>query len=172
MDLCVGLDVSVRTTSICVMDGAGQVLKEAKVESEPSAIAALPGNFYGHYRRIGLEAGPLSQWLYSGLATAGYPVICVETRPMKAALSAQISKTDRNDTRDRPDDACRPVSAGPCQDRAQPGDPDAADGAEVPAIEDHRRREQPARVAVQFRPEGWCCHTRSIRGARHLPTPS
>lgn len=99
MDLFVGLDVSVRTTSVCVMDGAGQVLKEAKVESEPSAIAALLGNFDGHYRRVGLEAGPLSQWLYSGLAASGYPVICVETRHMKAALSAQINKTDRNDAR-------------------------------------------------------------------------
>lgn len=99
MDLFVGLDVSVRTTSVCVMDGTGKVLKEAKVESEPSAIATLLGNFDGHYRRVGLEAGPLSQWLYSGLATSGYPVICVETRHMKAALSAQINKTDRNDAR-------------------------------------------------------------------------
>jgi transposase len=99
MDLFVGLDVSVRTTSVCVMDGAGQVLKEAKVESDASAIAALLGDFDGHYRRVGLEAGPLSQWLYSGLAAAGYPVICVETRHMKDALSAQINKTDRNDAR-------------------------------------------------------------------------
>lgn len=99
MDLFVGLDVSVRTTSVCVMDGAGQVLKEAKVESEPAASAALLGHFAGQFRRVGLEAGPLSQWLYSGLAAAGYPVICVETRHMKAALSAQINKTDRNDAR-------------------------------------------------------------------------
>lgn len=48
---------------------------------------------------MGLEAGPLSQWLYSGLAAAGCPIICVETRHMKAALSAQINKTDRNDAR-------------------------------------------------------------------------
>ncbi|MTH61459.1 hypothetical protein [Paracoccus litorisediminis] len=68
MDLFVGLDVSVRTKSVCVMDGAGQDLREAKVESEPSAIAALLGEFDGHYRRVGFEAGPLSQWLYSGLA--------------------------------------------------------------------------------------------------------
>jgi transposase len=49
--------------------------------------------------RIGLEAGPLSQWLYSALAEAGLPVTCVETRQMKAALSAQINKSDRNDAR-------------------------------------------------------------------------
>jgi transposase len=49
--------------------------------------------------RIGLEAGPLSQWLYSGLAEAELPIICVETRHMKAALSAQLNKSDRNDAR-------------------------------------------------------------------------
>ena len=52
-----------------------------------------------HFKRIGLEAGPLSQWLYSALAEAGLPVICVETRHMRAVLKAQINKTDRNDAR-------------------------------------------------------------------------
>src|SRR5204862_3306175 len=51
------------------------------------------------FKRIGLEAGPLSQWLYSALAEAGLPVICVETRHMRAVLKAQINKTDRNDAR-------------------------------------------------------------------------
>lgn len=99
MDVFVGLDVSVRTTSVCVMDAAGTVMRQSKVESDPASIAAFLGNFEGHFRRVGLEAGPLSQWLYAGLAAAGYPVICVETRHMKAALSAQINKTDRNDAR-------------------------------------------------------------------------
>jgi len=99
MELFVGLDVSVRTTSVCVMDGEGKVLKEGKVASDPSAIDAMLAVFTSHLKRVGLEAGPLSQWLYSGLAAAGYPVICVETRHMKAALSAQINKTDRNDAR-------------------------------------------------------------------------
>src|SRR5262249_53570925 len=52
-----------------------------------------------HFKRIGLEAGPLSQWLFSTLAEAGLPVICVETRHMRAALKAQGNKTDRNDAR-------------------------------------------------------------------------
>jgi transposase len=52
-----------------------------------------------HFKRIGLEAGPLSQWLYGALAEAGLPVICVETRHMRAVLKAQINKTDRNDAR-------------------------------------------------------------------------
>src|SRR5207244_2058674 len=49
--------------------------------------------------RIVLEAGAFSQWLYGALAEAGLPVVCVETRHMKAALSAQRNKTDRNDAR-------------------------------------------------------------------------
>lgn len=99
MELFVGLDVSVRTTSVCVMDVSGKLIRESKVESEPEAIADLLHAIGGPYKRVGLEAGPLSQWLYSGLASAGFPVICVETRHMKAALSAQINKTDRNDAR-------------------------------------------------------------------------
>ena len=99
MELFVGLDVSVRTTSICVMEASGNILKEGKVESHPASIADFLCNIAGHNKRVGLEAGPLSQWLYAGLAEAGYPAICVETRHMKAALSAQINKTDRNDAR-------------------------------------------------------------------------
>src|SRR4051812_34929381 len=99
MELFVGLDVSVRTTSVCVMDTGGKLIRESKVETEPEAISALLHAIGGPYKRVGLEAGPLSQWLYSGLSAAGYPVICVETRHMKAALSAQINKTDRNDAR-------------------------------------------------------------------------
>jgi transposase len=58
----------------------------------------LKNNTY-RFRRIGLEAGPLSQWLYSALGEANLPVICVETRHMRAVLKAQINKTDRNDAR-------------------------------------------------------------------------
>jgi len=58
----------------------------------------LTNNNY-RFKRIGLEAGPLSQWLFSVLAEAGLPVICVETRHMRAVLKAQINKTDRNDAR-------------------------------------------------------------------------
>ena len=99
MELFVGLDVSVRTTSVCVIDAGGKLIRESKVETEPAAIGELLQAIGGPYKRVGLEAGPLSQWLYSGLASAGFPVICVETRHMKAALSAQINKTDRNDAR-------------------------------------------------------------------------
>jgi transposase len=99
MEQYVGLDVSVEETSVCVIDGAGKTIRELKVPSEPDALlAALTEDAFA-IRRVGLEAGPLSQWLYGALAEAGLPVICVETRHMKAALSAQIQKSDRNDAR-------------------------------------------------------------------------
>jgi transposase len=94
-----GLDVSVKETSVCVIDGAGKTIREVKVATEPAAILAVLLDDAFAVERIGLEAGPLSQWLYSGLAESGLPMICVETRHMKAALSAQLNKSDRNDAR-------------------------------------------------------------------------
>jgi transposase len=99
MDYCAGLDVSVNETSVCIVDDAGRIVREVRVASEPDALLAVLRNGAYHFRRIGLEAGPLSQWLFSALAEAGLPVICVETRHMRAVLKAQINKTDRNDAR-------------------------------------------------------------------------
>jgi transposase len=99
MDHFAGLDVSVKETSVCIVDDTGRIIREVKVASEPQALLAVLTNPAYHFKRIGLEAGPLSQWLYSALAEAGLPVICVETRHMRAVLKAQINKTDRNDAR-------------------------------------------------------------------------
>jgi transposase len=96
----VGLDVSVKETSVCVVDDVGKVILEQKVLTEPDAIIALLTSLGVTYGRIGIEAGPLSQWLVNALTAAELPVICVETRHMKALLTAQqINKTDRNDAR-------------------------------------------------------------------------
>ena len=96
----VGLDVSVKETSVCVVDDAGKVIWEQKVPTEPADIIALLSSLGASYGRIGIEAGPLSQWLVNALTEAELPVICVETRHMKALLTAQqINKTDRNDAR-------------------------------------------------------------------------
>lgn len=96
----VGLDVSVKETSVCVVDDGGTVLLEQKVATEPADIIALLTSLPVTYGRIGIEAGPLSQWLVNALTAADLPVICVETRHMKALLTAQhINKTDRNDAR-------------------------------------------------------------------------
>jgi len=91
------LDVSVEETSVCIVDDTGRIVQEMKVASEPQAL--LPVLTDHRFKRIGLEAGPLSQWLFSALAEAGLPAICVETRHMQAVLKAQINKTDRNDAR-------------------------------------------------------------------------
>src|ERR1035438_9958781 len=99
MDHFAGLDVSVKETSVCIVDDTGKIVREVKVASEPEDLLQILSNPAYHFKRIGLEAGPLSQWLFSALAEAGLPVICVETRHMRAVLKAQINKTDRNDAR-------------------------------------------------------------------------
>jgi len=99
MDYFAGLDVSVKETSICIVDDTGRIVREAKVASEPDALLEALKNPTYSFKRIGLEAGPLSQWLYSAFAEVHLPVICVETRHMRAVLKAQINKTDRNDAR-------------------------------------------------------------------------
>jgi len=99
MDHFAGLDVSVKETSLCIVDDAGRIVGEVRVASEPEALLGVLRNPAWHFKRIGLEAGPLSQWLFNALAEAGLPVICVETRHMRAVLKAQINKTDRSDAR-------------------------------------------------------------------------
>ena len=99
MDYYVGIDVSLELSSVCVVDAAGQIIREAKVASEPEALTAFLTRLELPLTRLGLEAGPLSQWLYAGLAQAGHAVVLLETRHVKAALSAMIVKTDRRDAR-------------------------------------------------------------------------
>ena len=99
MDHFAGLDVSVKDTSVCIVDEVGKIVRELKVASEPDALLAVLRNTAYRFKRIGLEAGPLSQWLFSALAEADLPVICVETRHMRAVLKSQINKTDCNDAR-------------------------------------------------------------------------
>jgi transposase len=85
MDHFAGLDVSVKDTSVCIVDDTGKIIREVKVASEPHALLAVLTNPAYHFKRIGLEAGPLSQWLFSALAEAGLPAICVETAMTLAA---------------------------------------------------------------------------------------
>src|SRR5713101_8449826 len=76
MDHFAGLDVSVKETSICIVDDTGRIVREVKVASEPEALLKVLGNPAYRFKRIGLEAGPLSQWLFSALAEAELPVVC------------------------------------------------------------------------------------------------
>jgi len=93
----VGLDVSLKSTSICVVDAAGSIMIEQSVPSEPDAITNFINAKASEVQRIGLESGPTSVWLWRELAQRSLPVICIDARHAKAALSMQINKSDRND---------------------------------------------------------------------------
>src|ERR1700726_4106483 len=96
----VGLDVSVKETAVCIVDDTGKLMGEQNVPTEPEDIATLLISVGEDYGRVGIEGGPLSQWLVTGLTAAGLPVVCVETRHMMALLKGQqINKSDRNDAR-------------------------------------------------------------------------
>ena len=99
MDHFAGLDVSLEQTSVCVVDATGKIVREAKVASEPEALVRFFDQLGFPVVRIGLEAGPLSQWLHAGLTEAGLATVLLETRHVKAALSAMVVKTDRKDAR-------------------------------------------------------------------------
>ena len=99
MEHYAGIDVSLELSSVCVVDGAGRIVREAKVPSEPEALVRFFAQLGMVVTRIGLEAGPLSQWLHAGLTKAGFETVLLETRQVKAALSAMVVKTDRKDAR-------------------------------------------------------------------------
>jgi transposase len=99
MEYYAGIDVSLKESSVCVVDSAGKVVREVKVASEPEALVRYFDELGLPVGRIGLEAGPLSQWLHAGLIAAGREVVLLETRHVKAALSAMTVKTDRKDAR-------------------------------------------------------------------------
>ncbi len=94
MEHYAGIDVSLERSSVCVVDATGRIVREAKVASEPEALVGLFRQLGLPLTRVGLEAGPLSQWLHAGLAAAGLEAVLLETRHVRAALSAMIVKTD------------------------------------------------------------------------------
>lgn len=99
MDYYAGIDVSLEWSSVCIVDASGKIVREDKVASEPEVLIAWFGSLGLSLDRIGLEAGPLSQWLYAAMREAGLAVELIETRHVRAALSAMPVKTDRNDAR-------------------------------------------------------------------------
>jgi transposase len=94
-----GLDLSIKETSVCIVDEAGKLCRELKVPTHPEDLVRALRDPAWQIVRIGLEAGPLSQWVFEGLAMADLPAICIETRHTKAFLKAQVNKSDRNDAR-------------------------------------------------------------------------
>src|SRR5258705_1074251 len=97
MEHYVGLDVSLKQTSICVVNQVGSVVREGVVDSEPEAIATFVRSKAPGAVRIGLETGPTATWLWTELKQLGLPVICIDARHAKAVLKMQINKSDRND---------------------------------------------------------------------------
>ena len=94
-----GIDVSSELSSVCVVDATGRIVREAKVASEPEALIACLRGLGLELARVGLEAGPLSQWLYAAMRDAGLPVELLETRHVRDAFKAMPVKTDRKDAR-------------------------------------------------------------------------
>jgi transposase len=99
MEYFAGLDVATDETSICVIDGAGSIVLEATVATEPEAICKALRKHLPRLRRVGHEAGSLSPWLQTDLTKLGLPAVCLEARHTRAALAAQRNKTDRADAR-------------------------------------------------------------------------
>ena len=91
-----GIDVSLNSSSVCVVDESGKIVREVKVPSEPVALIHCIKSLGVRVERIGLEAGPLSQWLYGALRESGLPVELLETRHVKAALS--VIRSDASKT--------------------------------------------------------------------------
>jgi transposase len=99
MHFC-GLDVSLRMTAVCIVDGDGRILKEAKVASDPEVIAEFLRGLGLALERVGLEAGATAAWLQAGLRERGWPAVCIDARHAAAALRAGLrDKSDRNDAR-------------------------------------------------------------------------
>lgn len=99
MDHYAGIDVSLECSSVCVVDASGKIVREGKVASEPEALIAWFGSLGFDLARIGLEAGPLSQWLFAAMREAGLAVELLETRHVRKAFEAMPVKSDRNDAR-------------------------------------------------------------------------
>ena len=99
MEYYAGIDVSLECSSVCVVDGNGNILREARVASEPDALIGWLASHGHELARIGLEAGPLSQWLYAAMKQAGLAVELLETRHVRDAFRAMLVKSDRNDAR-------------------------------------------------------------------------
>src|SRR3974390_2721382 len=93
----VGLDVSLKQTSVCVVNDIGSIVQEGVVDSDPEAIASFVRSKAPGTVRIGIETGPKTTWLWTELKRIGLPVICIDARHAKAVLKMQINKSDRGD---------------------------------------------------------------------------
>jgi transposase len=134
MEYYAGIDVSLESASLCVVDATGRIVREAKVASEPDVLIGWFRGLEFTVTRIGLEAGPLSQWLYAGMREAGLPVELLETRHGPECIQGNAGQ-DRSERRawHRPADAARLVPVSALQIVTGAGSASAANGAEAAA---------------------------------------
>ena len=165
MDHYAGIDVSLECSSVCVVDASGKIVCEGKVASEPEALIAYFGSLRLPVVRIGLEAGPLSQWLYAAMQQAGLAVELLETRHVRDAFKAMPVKSDRNDARGIAQlmrlGWFRPVH---CKSTRRAGAAGHADRAQARPIEAARHREQSARDFARLRAQSRPYHGAELCG--------
>ncbi len=181
-----GLDVSLEETAIGIIDGAGNIVREARAASEPEVLVAFFRASGMEMERVGLEACSLTAWLHAGLTEAGIPAICIETRQAKAAMGAMPNKTDRNDARGiaqimrtgpRPSADGRPfghgsaalppmVSCGACEEPDLPLLASAADRTADGAQQAPRCGERTPRSTARGRTEGRHTKPQGLPGPR------
>ena len=92
MEKHVGLDVSMEETSVCVLDGGGNIVFEGKTSSQPDALSKLLRAKASDAARIVLETGSLASWLWHELRGRNFPVICLDARHVRAALSSASTR--------------------------------------------------------------------------------
>src|SRR5260221_9543669 len=95
----VGLDVSQKETSVCILDEQGKIIFEGKAPSDPGSLARLLHKRAPNAERIGFETGAMASWLWHELKRIGLPVVCIDARHAHAALSVRMNKSDQNDAR-------------------------------------------------------------------------
>ena len=97
MSIYAGLDVSDKTTHVCVVAADGNILKRDVVVSDPEVLAKWLNRHCPDLQRVVLETGPLSTFLYHGLVERGLPVECICARHAKGVLSTRVNKSDVHD---------------------------------------------------------------------------
>src|SRR5215210_7455182 len=145
MEQYAGIDVSVEASHVCVVDAQGKILKEAKVASEPEALIAWFAAHGTPMARIGLEAGPLSQWLFAEMKVARLAGGTARDAPCTRRLQGHAGQ-DRSHgrPRHRPADALGLVSPRALQVAPGPGGPGASDHPQAPAGQAPGCRDEPA----------------------------
>ena len=162
-----GLDISIEETAICVVDDQGAVFLQVSVITEPYAIAEALLPFAETLKRAGHEAGALSPWLQPELKALGVPAVCLETRNVRAAMSAQRNKTDANDALGLAHIMRTGlVQTGLCEERSGLSAAAAADPAPQPEAQISRPGEQHPPFAEELRHQARQGRARGLRPGR------